>query len=168
MLLASFTLHKVQKYLSGFGLRRKEYITWLSLEACNPPELGWRDTDSWRTTILKSFRPFTLPTGIQLAPDFIMQLIWCGCKSGIPFSTKDCGYKRYDFGLLDLYTNILCMFWLVRKFIVIVFRLQSIINGEIWHLKPFHTEFLKFQLLFLNSTYSENVRFDSNIVTLGW
>jgi hypothetical protein len=24
MLLASFTLHKVQKYFSGFGLRRKE------------------------------------------------------------------------------------------------------------------------------------------------
>jgi hypothetical protein len=35
-------------------------------------------------TILKSFQPFTLPTGIQFVPDFIMQLIWCGCKSGIP------------------------------------------------------------------------------------
>jgi hypothetical protein len=45
MLLASFTLHKVQKYFSGFGLRRKDDITWLSLEACNPSELGWRDTD---------------------------------------------------------------------------------------------------------------------------
>ena len=33
MLLASFTLHKVQKYLSGFGLTRKEDVTWLSLEA---------------------------------------------------------------------------------------------------------------------------------------
>jgi hypothetical protein len=45
MVLASFTLHKVQNYLSGFGLRRKEDITWLSLEACHPPELGWRNTD---------------------------------------------------------------------------------------------------------------------------
>jgi hypothetical protein len=45
MLLASLTLHKVQKYFSGFGLRWKEDITWLSLEACDPPELGWRDTD---------------------------------------------------------------------------------------------------------------------------
>jgi hypothetical protein len=27
MLLASFTMHKIQKYLSGFGLRRKEDIT---------------------------------------------------------------------------------------------------------------------------------------------
>jgi hypothetical protein len=33
------------KYFSGFGLRRKEDITWLSLKACDPSELGWRDTD---------------------------------------------------------------------------------------------------------------------------
>jgi hypothetical protein len=45
MLLASFTLHKVQKYFRGFGLRWKEDITWISLEACDPPELEWRDTD---------------------------------------------------------------------------------------------------------------------------
>jgi hypothetical protein len=45
MLLASFTLHKVQNYFSGFGLRRKEDITCFSLEACDPPKLGWRDTD---------------------------------------------------------------------------------------------------------------------------
>jgi hypothetical protein len=45
-LLAPFTLHKVQKYFSAFGRRRKEEnIKWLSLEACDPPELGWRDTD---------------------------------------------------------------------------------------------------------------------------
>jgi hypothetical protein len=44
MLLASFTLHKVQKHFSGFGLRRKKDIRWFSLEACDPPELGWRDT----------------------------------------------------------------------------------------------------------------------------
>jgi hypothetical protein len=49
-----------------------------------------------------------------------MRLIWCDCKSNIPCSTKDCGYKRYVFGLLDvhvqLYTSILCMFWFLRKF----------------------------------------------------
>jgi hypothetical protein len=83
-----------------------------------------------------------------------MQLIWSGYKSGIPFSTRDCGYKRYGFGLLDLHVQlytkyiILCMFWFLRKFIVIVFRLESTIDGEIWHLKPFHTECLKFQLIF--------------------
>jgi hypothetical protein len=46
---------------------------------------------------------------------------------------------------VQIYTNILCMFWFLFKFIVIVFRLESKIDGEIWHLKPFHTEFLKFQ-----------------------
>jgi hypothetical protein len=55
------------------------------------------------------------------------------------------------FYLLDvhvqLYTNILCMFWFLRKFTVIVFRLESTIDGEIWHLKPFHSEFVKFQLI---------------------
>jgi hypothetical protein len=48
---------------------------------------------------------------------------------------------------VQLYTNILCMFWFLRKFIVIVFRLESTIDGEIWHLKPFHKEFVKFQLI---------------------
>jgi hypothetical protein len=37
-----------------------------------------------------------------------------------PCSTRDCGYKRYGFGLLDVhvqsYTNILYMFWFLRKF----------------------------------------------------
>jgi hypothetical protein len=112
----------------------------------------WMAGYRWfKDIILKSFRPFTFPTGTQLAPDFIMQLIWCGCKSGIPCSTRDYGYKRYGFGLLDvhvkLYTNIRCMFWFLRKFIVIVFRLESTTDDEIWHLKPFHTEFLKFQLI---------------------
>jgi hypothetical protein len=46
MLLAHFTLHKVRKYFSDFGLRGKEDITWLSLGACDPPEVEWRDTDS--------------------------------------------------------------------------------------------------------------------------
>jgi hypothetical protein len=48
---------------------------------------------------------------------------------------------------VQLYTNILCIFWFLHNFIVIVFRLESTIDGEIWHLKPFHTEFLKFQLI---------------------
>jgi hypothetical protein len=95
MLLAPFTLHKVQKYFSGFGLGRKEeVIRWLWVEACDPPELGWRNTDGWRTR-LKSFQWFTFPNGNQLAPDSILQLIWCHCKNGIPCSSRDRGYKRY-------------------------------------------------------------------------
>jgi hypothetical protein len=39
--VGTFTLYKVQKYFSGFGLMRKEAdIRWLSLEACDPQELG--------------------------------------------------------------------------------------------------------------------------------
>jgi hypothetical protein len=110
MLLASFTLHKVQKYFNGFGLGKKilggftrslrSFRTWMA---------GYR----WlKDTILKSFRPFTFPTGIQLAPDFIMRLILRGCKSGIPCSTRDCSYKRYralDFWMyMYNYIQIFC------------------------------------------------------------
>jgi hypothetical protein len=83
-----------------------------------------------------------------------MRLFWYGGKSGIPCSTRDCGYKIYGFDLLDvhvqLYTNILSMFWFLRwlkslKCIcsVIVFKLDS----EIWRLKSFSKEFLEFQLI---------------------
>jgi hypothetical protein len=43
--------------------------------------------------------------------------------------------------------QILCIFLFLCKFTVIVFRLERTTNGEIWHLKPFHMEFLKFQLI---------------------
>jgi hypothetical protein len=59
-----------------------------------------------KDTILKSFQSFTLPTEIQLAPDSIMRLIWCCFKSGIPYSARDCGYKRYEFGLLDVHVQL--------------------------------------------------------------
>jgi hypothetical protein len=63
------------------------------------------------------FKIVSLPI---IDPDFIMQLIWCGCKSGMPCSSRDCGYKRYGFGLMDvhvqLYMNILYMFWFLHKF----------------------------------------------------
>jgi hypothetical protein len=170
MLLVPFTLHKVQKYFSAFRRRRKEEnIRWLSLEACDPPELGWRDTDGWnwyrisftsKDTILKSFPSFTLPTGNQLVPDSIMRLVWCGCKSGIPSSTRDFDYKKYGFGLLDvhvqLYRNILCMFWFQRKFkclkcILSRYRFQSIWNH-------FIQNFLN-SINSLNSTYGSENRF---------
>jgi hypothetical protein len=67
MLLAPFTLHKVQKYFSGFGLFGGFH--W-KLAILRNLDGGYR----WlKDTILKSFRPFTLPNEIQLAPDSIMQ-----------------------------------------------------------------------------------------------
>jgi hypothetical protein len=59
------------------------------------------------------------------------------------------------------------MFWFLRKFkkviyTVIIFRLESTIDGEIWHLKSSHTEFIS-----LNRTFGcENVFFGSKIITL--
>jgi hypothetical protein len=115
----------------------------------------WMAGYRWlKDTVLKSFRPFTLPTEIQLAPNFIMRLTLCNCKSGIPCSTRDCGYKRYGFGVLDvhvqLHANIICMFWFLASYLFcffVVFRLESTIDSEIWHSKPFHTEFLQFKLI---------------------
>jgi hypothetical protein len=33
---------------------------------------------------MKSLQPFTIPTGMQLSPDSIMQLIWCGSNPDNP------------------------------------------------------------------------------------
>jgi hypothetical protein len=112
MLLAPFTQHKVPKYFRGFGLRRKEKILggfhWklailrnldggiLMVERHYRYLKSLRSSGTWmagywwlKDTILISFGSFTIPTGIQLALDSIMRLIWCGCKSGIPCSTRD-------------------------------------------------------------------------------
>jgi hypothetical protein len=42
-------------------------------------------------TTSKSLQTVTLPIGVQLAPDFIMRLIRCGCKSDTTCSTRACG-----------------------------------------------------------------------------
>jgi hypothetical protein len=98
-------------------------------------------------TTLKSVQLVTHLTGIQLATDSIMRLIWCGWKSCIPCSSRDCGYKRNGFGFW-IYSS-LRMFWLLCKFKklicpVIIFRLESTIDGKIWYLKSSHSEFTRF------------------------
>jgi hypothetical protein len=103
---------------------------------------------------------FTHPTGIQLALYSIMQLIWCVCKSCIPCSSRDCGYKRngFDFWIYSS-LQLFWFLWKSKKLIcpVIIFRLDSTVDGEIWHLKSFHSEFTRSR---------ENVRFGSKIITL--
>jgi hypothetical protein len=98
-------------------------------------------------TTLKSVQLFTHPTRIQLVPDSVIRLIWCGCKSYIPCSSRDCGYKRNGFGFW-IYSS-LRMLWFLCKFKklicpVIIFRLGSTIDGQIWHLKSSHSEFTRF------------------------
>jgi hypothetical protein len=62
MLLTPFTLHKVQKYFSGLGLRREEDIRWRSLEACDPPELDPKLHGCLKDTALKLLRGSLQPS----------------------------------------------------------------------------------------------------------
>jgi hypothetical protein len=75
--------------------------------------------------------------------------IWCGCKSCIPCSSRDCGYKRSGFGFW-MYISLL-MFWFLCKFkkVIcpdIIVRLERTIDGESWHLKSSHREFTRFPM----------------------
>ena len=63
---------------------------WRSLENNNPPELkpelyGWT-----KDTALKTLKPTSLPVNTDLAPEFLLRLIRCGCKSATPCSTRAC------------------------------------------------------------------------------
>jgi hypothetical protein len=102
----------------------------------------WMAGYRWlKDPILKTCRPFTLPTGIHLATDSIM-------RDSFGVAARVASPAVQGLWPVELqYTNILCMFWFLCKFNsvfcpVIVFRLESTIDGEIWHLKPFHKEFL--------------------------
>jgi hypothetical protein len=109
-----------------------------SLEADNSPQFdpllyGWL-----MDTTLKSVHPFTLPTGIQLAPDSfgVAERVASPAVKGI----VDFGYTVY---------SSLCMFWFLCKFKkvicpAIIFKLDSTIAGEIWQLKSPHSEFTRF------------------------
>jgi hypothetical protein len=101
-------------------------------------------------TTLKSVQPFTLPTGIQLVPDSIMRPILCGCKSCIPCSSRDCGYKRngFDIWIYSILQMFWCLWFLCKFKMVIcpvmIFRLKSTVDGEIWHLQSSQLEFTRF------------------------
>ena len=45
----------------------------------NPEEFGWK-----RDTLNKILVPVHLPENVKLGPDYILQMIRCGCKSNIP------------------------------------------------------------------------------------
>jgi hypothetical protein len=102
---------------------------------------------------------------IQLAPDSIMRLIWCGCKLDIPCSIREWGYKRYGFGLLNVQYSA---HGLVP---VQVFRYHFEIREYNWWWN-LAVESISYGICLipinsLNRTYgSENVDFGSKIVTL--
>lgn len=65
-------------------------IVWRSLDDNNPPELdpemyGWT-----KDTTMKTLQPTSLPVNTALAPESIMRLIRCWCKSVTPCSTRAC------------------------------------------------------------------------------
>jgi hypothetical protein len=71
---------------------------WRSLEMQDPPEL---DPELYRWVKDSTSKPLqrvTLPTGIQLAPDSIMRLIRCGCKSVTPCNKRACACMREGLG----------------------------------------------------------------------
>jgi hypothetical protein len=100
-------------------------------------------------TILKLVQLFTHPNGIQLALESILRLIWSRYNSYIPCSSRECSYKRNGFGFW-IYSG-LRIFWFLCKFKkvicpVIIFRLESTKDGEIWRLKSSHSEFTRFHV----------------------
>ena len=54
-----------------------------------PEEFGWKmDTDN------KSLSPIGLPDDTKPAPDYILEMIRCGCKAEPPCNTKRCSCKN--------------------------------------------------------------------------
>ena len=53
-------------------------------------EFGWRKEDKDR-----SLSPVATPEGVKCAPDYILNLIRCGCKSENPCSTKRCSCRPH-------------------------------------------------------------------------
>ena len=59
-------------------------MLWRSLDA-NPEDFGWkRDADN------KSLNSTALPDGTKPAPDYILEMIRCGCKTDSPCNIKRC------------------------------------------------------------------------------
>ena len=63
-------------------------ILWRTLNplpTTNPEDCGWqKDTDN------KSLSPTMLPQNMSLAPDYILEMIRCGCRSDPPCNSKRC------------------------------------------------------------------------------
>jgi hypothetical protein len=84
-----------------------------------------------------------------------MRLIWCSCKSGIPCGTRDCGYKRYRFGLLDVHVQLYTIMQFSFETAAI---LDFIISSSFYSLINHFNEFLD----------PKNIGFDSKVIALCW
>jgi hypothetical protein len=170
MLLAFFTLHKVQKYLNGYGLRRKEDITWLSLEACDPPELGWRDTEGHYFKIVSTIYSSNR-NSISSGFHHTTHLVWL--QKWHPLQYKGLWLQEiwlWHFGFTCTIIYKYSVHVLVPAQVYrCCFQIRK--HNYWWWNLAFETisyGISSIPINFLNSTYgSENVLFDSKIVTLG-
>ena len=69
-------------------------IVWRSLEDSSLPELDVEKYGWVKDSKLKTLQPVLLPTNVELAPETVMRLIRCGCKSVNPCRTLSCSCKR--------------------------------------------------------------------------
>ena len=68
-------------------------ILWRSLEDSNLPELDVEIYGWVKNSELKTLQPVLLPINVELAPETVMRMIRCGCKSEIPCRTLSCSCK---------------------------------------------------------------------------
>lgn len=66
---------------------------WRSAKEEDPPVLdvekyGWK-----KDKVNRSLVPTTIPEAVNLAPDSVLKLIRCGCKSGTPCNSSRCGCR---------------------------------------------------------------------------
>ena len=69
-------------------------IMWRSLEDSSLPELHVEKYGWVKDSKLKTLQPVLIPTNVELAPETVMRLIRCGCKSVNPCRTLSCSCKR--------------------------------------------------------------------------
>ena len=69
-------------------------IMWRSLEDSSLPELDVEMYGWVKDSKLKTLQPVLLPINVELAPETVMRMIKCGCKSANPCRTLSCSCKR--------------------------------------------------------------------------
>ena len=69
-------------------------IMWRSLEDSNLPELDVEMYGWVKDSKLKTLQPVLLPINVKLAPESVMRMIRCGCKSENPCRTLSCSCKK--------------------------------------------------------------------------
>jgi len=75
------------------NVKRAHYqaILWRMLETSHPPALDPEEYGWMRDVKNKSLSPITVPDDVKLAPEYVLEMIRCGCKSESPCNSRRCG-----------------------------------------------------------------------------